>query len=263
MESTSDSQGKKCPKCFYLRQESDSSPEWQCPNCQIAYAKFESEVDLKAKSSVVSSGDKDGVASSSIDEVATNDSLLSRKFKASSLIGAAIISLTIGYFAGREHVKYEIRTAIQDSLIGLGRSLSGEASQASNVRVADPQRIEVPSIVTATLLEKGFRESDVRQNQYSDLLTFSIRFENAENKPIRAFDGVIDFFDLLNNKILSVSIAINDPLDSGDNMTWRGHIEYNQFIDGHRRLRGMEIQNLKTAFNLRKVLYQDGTIKEF
>ena len=29
-----------CPKCSYARQATDSAPEWQCPSCQIAYAKF-------------------------------------------------------------------------------------------------------------------------------------------------------------------------------------------------------------------------------
>lgn len=29
-----------CPKCSYARQASDSAPEWQCPSCHIAYAKF-------------------------------------------------------------------------------------------------------------------------------------------------------------------------------------------------------------------------------
>ena len=30
----------KCPKCSYQRQPSDTTPDWQCPKCGIAYAKF-------------------------------------------------------------------------------------------------------------------------------------------------------------------------------------------------------------------------------
>ena len=29
----------KCPKCGYERRLTDSAPEWQCPSCQVAYAK--------------------------------------------------------------------------------------------------------------------------------------------------------------------------------------------------------------------------------
>jgi hypothetical protein len=28
-----------CPKCNYARQPSDTAPDWQCPNCGVAYAK--------------------------------------------------------------------------------------------------------------------------------------------------------------------------------------------------------------------------------
>ncbi len=33
-------QGKPCPKCGYVRKATDTNPEWQCPKCQIAYAKY-------------------------------------------------------------------------------------------------------------------------------------------------------------------------------------------------------------------------------
>ena len=32
--------GQPCPKCAYVRAASDTNPEWQCPRCHIAYAKF-------------------------------------------------------------------------------------------------------------------------------------------------------------------------------------------------------------------------------
>jgi uncharacterized protein YxjI len=32
--------GKPCPKCGHVRVESETAPDWQCPKCGIAYAKF-------------------------------------------------------------------------------------------------------------------------------------------------------------------------------------------------------------------------------
>ena len=32
--------GITCPKCGYGRRPTDTNPDWQCPSCQIAYAKF-------------------------------------------------------------------------------------------------------------------------------------------------------------------------------------------------------------------------------
>lgn len=33
--------GKVCVKCHYKRQPTDNSPEWACPNCEVAYVKAE------------------------------------------------------------------------------------------------------------------------------------------------------------------------------------------------------------------------------
>jgi uncharacterized Tic20 family protein len=40
MNATS-SVGKACPKCRYKRTATETAPDWQCPKCGIAYAKFE------------------------------------------------------------------------------------------------------------------------------------------------------------------------------------------------------------------------------
>lgn len=33
------SAGTRCPKCGYVRKEQEMVPDWQCPSCQVAYAK--------------------------------------------------------------------------------------------------------------------------------------------------------------------------------------------------------------------------------
>lgn len=33
--------GKPCPKCGHVRVAADNIPDWQCPKCGIAYAKFQ------------------------------------------------------------------------------------------------------------------------------------------------------------------------------------------------------------------------------
>ncbi len=30
----------QCPKCNYIRKDSDTNPDWECPSCGIAYSKF-------------------------------------------------------------------------------------------------------------------------------------------------------------------------------------------------------------------------------
>lgn len=35
----------RCPKCGYVRTPEDFAPEWQCPSCQVAYAKAAARTD--------------------------------------------------------------------------------------------------------------------------------------------------------------------------------------------------------------------------
>jgi ribosomal protein L37AE/L43A len=32
--------GKPCPKCAHARAGAEGAPDWQCPKCGVAYAKF-------------------------------------------------------------------------------------------------------------------------------------------------------------------------------------------------------------------------------
>lgn len=40
--------GKPCPKCRHVRTAADGGPDWQCPRCGIAYAKFGQPVPAPA-----------------------------------------------------------------------------------------------------------------------------------------------------------------------------------------------------------------------
>jgi uncharacterized Tic20 family protein len=42
--------GKACPKCAYVRTQSETVPDWQCPKCGIVYAKFGQAAPLPAAS---------------------------------------------------------------------------------------------------------------------------------------------------------------------------------------------------------------------
>lgn len=45
--------GKPCPKCRHVRGANEASPDWQCPKCGIAYAKF---VQAQQAASATASG---------------------------------------------------------------------------------------------------------------------------------------------------------------------------------------------------------------
>lgn len=40
LNSTNSQTGRSCPKCGYTRLANETAPDWQCPSCGIAYAKY-------------------------------------------------------------------------------------------------------------------------------------------------------------------------------------------------------------------------------
>lgn len=196
----------------------------------------------------------------------------STKSQSIKLVAVAVIALAIGFFAGREHLKYEMRSAFasaaEEMQKGFASIFSGEdsksasaASKPSSKRAAP--KTHVPQPLSVTLTGKDFVESDYRAGVYEDAITFSAAFENRAGKDIRAFEGSLTFFDLLDNRILGSKLAITDPVKAGATLNWAGQLDYNQFVDNHERLRGESLENLKTEFIVTKILFADGTKQEF
>jgi hypothetical protein len=182
---------------------------------------------------------------------------------------AGLAGLIVGYFAGREHLKFEMRGAVQSAAQefqkGIASAFSGGPSTAESKKPEPPaaSKPREPPLLELTLTKKGFKAKNIRENDYEDDITFELSIKNLTDKDIRAFDGMLTFTDLLDNKIMASKLAINDPIHTGSTLIWKGRIEYNQFMEPHQRLRNEADNNLKIVFDTRKILFLDGTIKEF
>ena len=171
---------------------------------------------------------------------------------------ALMIGLLAGYFIGREHVKYQLQSAMSEALgsfaSNLGKAFGGGA--ASPERKAPPKVSAFP--IKVTLVSKGFEQGDFRSK-----LTLSFSFMNSTGKNVRAFDGRVVFTDLLGNEIMGVKVAVNDPVAAGQSIAWEGAVDYNQFMSTHQEMRNADQKNIKTQFVLSKVLFEDGEGKEY
>ncbi len=50
LESQEPCHGRTCPKCGHERQPHDEAPNWQCPNCGVAYEKVEAPIPTASAS---------------------------------------------------------------------------------------------------------------------------------------------------------------------------------------------------------------------
>ena len=177
---------------------------------------------------------------------------------------SCVACLIIGYIIGREHIKYQLRTAMQDAVAtmqtGLPSALGGSAT--SQPRPDRRQTTEEQPIVS-TLLKKGFSPSDINNGKFEEQITITVSFANKTGKDIRAFDGILEFQDLLGNTVLASRVEINEPISATGSYSWDGSLDYNQFMNDHARLRTEPKENLRIVFHAGKILFSDGSSKEY
>jgi predicted RNA-binding Zn-ribbon protein involved in translation (DUF1610 family) len=239
-----------CPKCGYIRKPEDEAPNYECPRCGIVYAKVLSRLqDTKPQEFTR----KKSPTTDSL----SGHGLQNERRQKQVLVAAVITSFIVGYFAGREHLKYEMRSAIENATAGLRNAFGGGGNQPA-AKPPTP-KVTQASPITATLLRKRWLERDYGRSE----ITFAVTFANSTGKDVRAFDGLLIFTDLLGNEIHSAKLAINDPVQSGQSLEWEGKLDYNQFMAPHERLRNIETENTKIVFVLKKVLFADGQVKEY
>jgi len=244
---------KKCPKCGH---ESDEKQRNECPACGIVYAKFSSNRPKAPKFAPE-------VKSQAQSVHPAKDTPAPRKITIPAWLIPAIIGLIVGYFTGREHVKYELRQTFKAAADGVRKSFGTALGGIGSEKKAEPlpSKTKVPSPFSAVLINKEFQEADFGVG-IRDAIIFSVNFKNLTGKDIRAFDGKLIFTDLLDNIILSSGLAVNDPVASGSQIEWTGEIVYNQFIDRHQRLKNADIKNIKIIFNANKILFSDGSARD-
>lgn len=102
----------KCPKCSYERTPVDKTPDYECPKCGIIYNKYRPPDSSKTalKKSIPSNDEENALK--------TKDKNLSIP----AWVVPIFIGLVVGYFSGREHIKYELRQTLHSAAEGIIKS---------------------------------------------------------------------------------------------------------------------------------------------
>lgn len=157
-------------------------------------------------------------------------------------------------------------------LSAANKSQNGQSSPVVDIPPPAPQNSpfasaasvrKEPAPLEVRLVSKGFKDKNIQASDFEADITIALAIKNIMDKDIRAFDGILSFTDLLDNEIYSSKLAINDPVKSGSTLNWNGSVKYNQFMETHQRLRNAQQDNLKIRFVPRKVLFVDGSTKEY
>jgi len=118
---------------------------------------------------------------------------------------------------------------------------------------------ELRKIITLAVVEKSFVSADSQSRRYQALLTLKCSYQNASERDIRAFTGTIIFQDLFGKEIYRVSVTISDPIKAGQQSTWNGTVNYNQFVEAQQRFRAAELRDMQVVWAPASIIFADGT----
>lgn len=80
----------RCPKCGYVRKSEEVVPEWQCPSCQVVYAKAQPEPALATGDAVLRQHSAGSLSSNRrLQEMSDNQNLV---FGMAAGVAAALVS---------------------------------------------------------------------------------------------------------------------------------------------------------------------------
>jgi hypothetical protein len=83
-------------------------------------------------------------------------------------------------------------------------------------------------------------------------------YENRSTKDIRAFEGRIEFKDILGNELADVSLKVLNPIKAGE----KASVSANLWFEAYGGLRGKRFDDVKIEWRPTKILFSDGTLAE-
>ena len=123
----------------------------------------------------------------------------------------------------------------------------------------EAEKAQLRRVVTMALIAKSFVGNDPMNGRYQDYITIKIALENNNDKDIKAIKGELIFNDVFGDKIHSVGFKYDEGIKAHSKKIWEGGMDYNQFMDSHKRLRSTELNNLALVWEPQTILFEDGT----
>ncbi len=116
-----------------------------------------------------------------------------------------------------------------------------------------------PALLTPTLSNKRFQESDFSKGIYEDAIWFDISWDTSRLKQAtRAVKGILIIGDIFGESQFRLNVTINDPLTPGQSYTQQGvGFDYNQFTDSHRWFRVTDLRDMTFDFEVKDIIYLD------
>lgn len=113
--------------------------------------------------------------------------------------------------------------------------------------------------LTVTMLTFEFREGNPRAQQYSDYFNVKIGFKNNTSETIKGAKGVFVIKDMFGDELKRVNLSNDQGIPAGETSTISGSIDFNQFIDGDKKLKATPFDKLDFEWGPELYIFENGT----
>lgn len=176
-----------------------------------------------------------------------------------SLVAVIVLAIIMGSISSANQTKQEVKEKEE-----LSQSLQQAGSKETNEKTTETAE-KKPEIkkVELEVVKKGFHEADFMAGEYEDQITMDLKFINKTEKAIKGVQGIISFYDIFDDEILSTNISYDEGIDANGEKVWNAGIGYNQFMDEHEKLKNTTMENLKYKWDVKTIIYKDNTKETF
>jgi hypothetical protein len=137
------------------------------------------------------------------------------------------------------------------------------ARQVAVVQAAEAKRQKAlekaRKALTVAVTSISFVKANFRRGTYQDTFALRIALKNNAAKGMNGVKGTVVFADMFGDEIKRVTLSVDDPIPTGEQVIWSGSLAYNQFMDEDTKLRSTELSKMKISWEPEVYLFADGT----
>jgi len=145
-------------------------------------------------------------------------------------------------------------------------AIESEAKEKEAKRLADEAAkkeakvaAELSKYILVAPFKKTFHKADYRNFEYEDSIDIKFVMENKSSKDIKAFKGEVVFNDAFGELIRTTSLTYDEGIKAGEKKNWFGQLKYNDFMEGQRKFRDTELENMKFEWKPKAIIFSDGS----
>ena len=118
---------------------------------------------------------------------------------------------------------------------------------------------EMNETVTTSLLALTFQKANYNAGIYSDYFQIRIGIQNNTDKNIRGVRGSIVLSDIFGETIKRIRLSYDNGIKPNSAVTYRGTLDYNQFMSEDNKLRTTKFENIKYLWEPLTYIFADGS----